>query len=160
MPFASKLLWSSGPQGTFSKPGLSGFEGCGWHLPGGVSGKEPAYQCRRLKRFGFDPCVGKIPWRRKWQTTPVFSLANSMDGGAWWATVHGVAKSRARLSKQWRLAGRGQGCCCTSFIPQDSPHDKELSGAKGQRCWGWEALLQNRILNLWGDHCHLCLSQH
>jgi len=21
-----------------------------------------------------------------------------MDGGAWWATVHGVAKSRARLS--------------------------------------------------------------
>ena len=23
---------------------------------------------------------------------------NSMDGGAWWATVHGVAKSRTRLS--------------------------------------------------------------
>ena len=25
-------------------------------------------------------------------------LANLMDGGAWWATVHGVAKSRTRLS--------------------------------------------------------------
>ena len=25
-------------------------------------------------------------------------LGNPMDGGAWWATVHGVAKSRARLS--------------------------------------------------------------
>ena len=25
-------------------------------------------------------------------------LENSMDGGAWWATVHGVAKSRTRLS--------------------------------------------------------------
>ena len=25
-------------------------------------------------------------------------LDNSMDGGAWWATVHGVAKSRTRLS--------------------------------------------------------------
>ena len=24
-------------------------------------------------------------------------LENSMDGGAWWATVHGVAKSRTRL---------------------------------------------------------------
>ena len=24
-------------------------------------------------------------------------LANPMDGGAWWAAVHGVAKSRARL---------------------------------------------------------------
>ena len=25
-------------------------------------------------------------------------LENAMDGGAWWATVHGVAKSRTRLS--------------------------------------------------------------
>ena len=25
-------------------------------------------------------------------------LQNPMDGGAWWAAVHGVAKSRARLS--------------------------------------------------------------
>ena len=27
-----------------------------------------------------------------------FCLENAMDGGAWWAAVHGVAKSRARLS--------------------------------------------------------------
>ena len=25
-------------------------------------------------------------------------LENSMDGGAWWAAVHGVAKSRTRLN--------------------------------------------------------------
>ena len=25
-------------------------------------------------------------------------LENPMDGGAWWATVHGVAKNRTRLS--------------------------------------------------------------
>ena len=25
-------------------------------------------------------------------------MENPMDGGAWWAAVHGVAKSRARLS--------------------------------------------------------------
>ena len=25
-------------------------------------------------------------------------LENPMDGGAWWAAVHGVAKSRTRLS--------------------------------------------------------------
>ena len=24
------------------------------------------------RRPGFDPSVGKIPWRRKWQPTPVF----------------------------------------------------------------------------------------
>ena len=29
-------------------------------------------QCRRQRRHGFDPWVGKIPWRRAWQPTPVF----------------------------------------------------------------------------------------
>ena len=41
-------------------------------LPGGTGGKEPACQCKRHKRHGFDPWVGKIPWRRAWQPTPVF----------------------------------------------------------------------------------------
>ena len=39
---------------------------------GGASGEEPTCQCRRNKRQGFDPWVGKIPWRRKRQPTPVF----------------------------------------------------------------------------------------
>ena len=34
-----------------------------------LSGKEPARQCKRCE---FDPWVRKIPWRRKWQPTPVF----------------------------------------------------------------------------------------
>ena len=34
--------------------------------------KEPMCQCRRCRRPGLDPWVGKIPWRRKWQPTPVF----------------------------------------------------------------------------------------
>ena len=41
-------------------------------FPGGASGKESACQCRRHKRYGFDPWVGKIPWRRAWQPTLVF----------------------------------------------------------------------------------------
>ena len=28
-------------------------------------------------RLGFDPWVGKIPWRRKWQPTPVFLRGES-----------------------------------------------------------------------------------
>ena len=39
---------------------------------GGTSGKQPGCQCRRHKRCGFDPWVGKIPQRRKWQPTYVF----------------------------------------------------------------------------------------
>ena len=39
---------------------------------GGDSGQEPACQCGRNKRCWFNPCVSKIPWRRRWQPTPVF----------------------------------------------------------------------------------------
>ena len=36
---------------------------------------------------------GEIPWRRKWQPTPIFLPGKFfMDRGAWWATVHGFAK--------------------------------------------------------------------
>ena len=41
-------------------------------FPGGPSGKEPACQSRRCKRRRFDPRVRKIPWRRVWQSTPLF----------------------------------------------------------------------------------------
>ena len=37
-------------------------------------------------------------WRRQWHPTPVLCLENPMDRGAWYAAVHGVAKSRTRLS--------------------------------------------------------------
>ena len=39
---------------------------------GDVSGKEPACQCRRCKRCGFNLWVRKIPWRRARKPTPVF----------------------------------------------------------------------------------------
>ena len=41
-------------------------------VPGGDRGKEPTCQCRKCKRYGFDPWVRKIPWRRAWQPSPVF----------------------------------------------------------------------------------------
>ena len=52
-------------------------------------------QCGRPE---FSPWVGKIPWRREWLPTPVFCLENSVDRGAWNATVHGVTKSWTQLS--------------------------------------------------------------
>ena len=36
------------------------------------SGKEPTCQRWRNKRCGFNLWVGKIPWRRAWQLTPIF----------------------------------------------------------------------------------------
>ena len=43
-----------------------------WRFPKGLSVKESTCQCRSRWRCGFDPWVGKIPWRRKQQPTPVF----------------------------------------------------------------------------------------
>ena len=44
----------------------------GTHYSSGPSGKEPSCQCRGRKRHRFHPWGRKIPWRRKWQPTPVF----------------------------------------------------------------------------------------
>ena len=48
------------------------------------------------QRPGFHPWVGKIPWRRKWQSTPDSCLENPMDRGAWWVSVRGLTKSWTR----------------------------------------------------------------
>ena len=48
--------------------------------------------CRRCKRCRFDPWVRKISWSRHGNTFQYPCLENPMDRGAWWATVHRVAK--------------------------------------------------------------------
>jgi len=50
-------------------------------LPRWHSGKESACQCRRAKRHGFDPWVGKVAWRRKCQSTPVCFPGKFHDRG-------------------------------------------------------------------------------
>ena len=41
-------------------------------FPTWLSAKESTCQCRRQRRFVFNLWVRKIPWKRKWQLTPVF----------------------------------------------------------------------------------------
>ena len=62
-------------------------------FPRWLSGKESTCQCKRYRRLGFDPWMGTIPWKRKWQPTQYSCLKNPMDRGAWWATVHGIPES-------------------------------------------------------------------
>ena len=73
-----------------------------------------------------------------------FCLKNSMDGGAWWAAVHGVAKIRTRLSDftftfhfhalekematrssvlAWRIPGTGEPGGLPSMGSQRARHD-------------------------------------
>ena len=45
-----------------------------YNFPGGSDGKVSACKCGRPK---FDPWIGTIPWRRKWQPTPVLLSGKS-----------------------------------------------------------------------------------
>ena len=48
--------------------------------------------------LGSIPGLGRFPGEGNGNPLQYSCLENPMDGGAWWATVHGVAKSRTRLS--------------------------------------------------------------
>ena len=40
-------------------------------FPDGSAVKSPSV-IQEMQETGFDPCVGAVPWRRKWQPTSVF----------------------------------------------------------------------------------------
>ena len=47
---------------------------------------------------GWIPGSGRLPGEGKGNPLQYSCLGNLMDRGAWWATVHGVAKSQTGLS--------------------------------------------------------------
>ena len=49
--------------------------------------------------LGSIPGLGRSPGEGNGNPLQYSCLENPMDGGAWWATVHGVAKSWTRLSE-------------------------------------------------------------
>ena len=59
-------------------------------FPGGPDGKESACNARDL---GSIPGLGRSPREGISCLLQYSCLLNSMDRGAWWAIVHGVAKS-------------------------------------------------------------------
>ena len=48
--------------------------------------------------LGSIPGSGRSPGEGNGNPLQYSCLENPMDGGAWWAAVHGVTKSRTRLS--------------------------------------------------------------
>ena len=63
-----------------------------------LSGKEFACQCRRCRRCGFHPWVGKIPWRRERQPTLVFLPGESHGQRSLGDYSHSVPKNQMRPS--------------------------------------------------------------
>ena len=64
-------------------------------FPGGSDGNASAYNVEDL---GSVPGSGKSPGEGNGNPFQYSCLKNPMDGGAWWATVHGIKKSQTRLS--------------------------------------------------------------
>ena len=64
-------------------------------FPDGSDSKASACNAEDL---GSIPRSGRSPGEGNSNTLQYSCLENCMDGGAWWATVHGVAKSRPCLS--------------------------------------------------------------
>ena len=84
-----------------------------------TGGKESACQCRRCKRCSFNPWVRKIPWRRKWQPTPVFlpSISHTqrslMGYSSWDVTESDTTEHTCTRFPIWRNPMKG---CLETFL--------------------------------------------
>ena len=58
--------------------------------------------CLKCGRPGFDPSVGKIPWRKEWLPSLVFWPGE-------FHVVHGVAWTMGKVKKARRNARHGKG---------------------------------------------------
>ena len=128
---------------------VAGPEGQGF--PGGASDKELALQSRRHRRFSSNAWVRKIPWRRKWQPTPVFLLGESHGQRSLAGYSYGVTKSRTWLSTGQQLETDSRTtpsftllmlpCLlpCLSMAPSAGPLLGAWAG-HGPAFWGWPLL--------------------
>ena len=73
------------------------------HFVGFLDGsavKNPLAKAGDVGEPGLIPGLGRSPGGGNVNPPQYSCLENPMDRGAWWAAVHGVAKSRMRLSNE------------------------------------------------------------
>ena len=84
-PIHYLLLNNVSPFDDYDSSRLKGF-------PVGASGKEPPANAGDMRDAGSIPGLGRSPGGGNGNPLQYSSLQNPMDGGAWWATVHGVTR--------------------------------------------------------------------
>ena len=98
-----------------------------WGFPGGTSSKEAACQCRRCKRCGLDPWVGKIPLEKE--------MATHSSILAWripWTEEFGRLQSIGlqRVGHDWSDLAQTQKKKCINFTLNytevNKPHEVQL----------------------------------
>ena len=76
---------------------------------GGSLIKNPPANARDSGGAGSIPGSGRSPGRENGNPLQYSCLGNSMDGGTWWAPVHGVAKSQTRQSTRHIIISSTEG---------------------------------------------------
>ena len=61
-------------------------------FPDGSAGKESSCNAGDTRDAGSIPGLGRFPGEENGSPLQFSCLENPMDRGAWWATVHGIAK--------------------------------------------------------------------
>ena len=94
-------------------------------LPWWLRGQSVCLQCRRSR---FDPWVGKIPWRRKWQPSPVFLPVKSHGQRMWVQSLaweNALEKGMATHSSilDWRIPWTEEPCGLQSMGSWKVGHD-------------------------------------
>ena len=79
--------------------------------------------CLPCKRLGFGPWVGKIPWRRKWQPTPVF-----LPGKIPWTREPGVLWSMRSVARVGHAFETKPEAPAPAFLPEKSHGQRSLVG--------------------------------
>ena len=109
-------------------------------LLGGSDGKASAYNVGDL---GLIPGSGRSPGEGNGNPLQCSCLENPMDQGAWWATIHGVAKSR---TQQWfhftslhfkygLLGGSVVKNTRVQSLGQEGPSEKEIATDSSILAW-------------------------
>ena len=111
-------------------------------LPGGSDGKESAYHSGDL---GSISRTGRSPGGGSGYPLQYSCLENPMDREAWWATVHGVAKSRTHLGDWHTQKHHYLFLMWSSTLPLnmkllDSSHKMQEAHVKRDDSWVREAL--------------------
>ena len=123
-------------------------------FPEGSVIKSPPAKCRRC---GFDPWVGKIHWRRKWQPTSVFLPGKShgqrsLVGCSPWGHEESDTTERLHFHFSLSCIGEGNGnplqCSCSENprdrgawwaaiygVTQSRTQLKQLSSSSSSRMW-------------------------
>ena len=117
-------------------------------FPGDSAGKERVCQCRIGRRCGFDLCIRKIPWSRKWYTTLVFLAGKPHGQRSLVGYSPGATESQTGLSKH---------ACKNMYIRmlRYKGHSFLACPKEGD----FSFLPQRRDITAWREQTHRCSSR-